>query len=41
MRPFTFALAQTPADAILAGKIGSPDQPDAMQFLAVERRSST
>jgi xanthine dehydrogenase YagS FAD-binding subunit len=34
MRPFTFALAQTPADAILAGKIGSPDQPDAMQFLA-------
>jgi xanthine dehydrogenase YagS FAD-binding subunit len=34
MRPFTFALAQTPADAILTGKIGSPDQPDALQFLA-------
>ncbi len=34
MRPFTFALARTPADAILAGKLGSPDQPDALQFLA-------
>jgi xanthine dehydrogenase YagS FAD-binding subunit len=34
MRPFTFALARTPADAILAGRGGAPDQPDAMQFLA-------
>lgn len=34
MRPFTFALARTPADAILAGRIGVSEQPGAMQFLA-------
>ncbi len=34
MRPFTLALARTPADAILAGAGGAPDQQDALQFLA-------